>query len=110
MGKSLEGKMGAKTKIKILSICGSGVVTSSMIGNKLKEMFGEKGYDVSTVEANPSELETYVMREKFDFIAFSSPIGDNHGVPALNAIGLITGMGEEKFLEDGLKILKDSGK
>jgi PTS system galactitol-specific IIB component len=97
-------------KIRILSICGSGVVTSSMIANKLKEMFGDKGYDVSTVEANPSELETCVMREEFDFIAFSSPIGDSHGVPALNAIGLITGMGEEKFLEDGLKILAAKGK
>jgi PTS system galactitol-specific IIB component len=98
------------TKIKILSICGSGVVTSSMVANKLKEMFKERGYDASTVEANPSELETYVMREQFDLIAFSSPIGDSHGVPALNAIGLITGMGEEKFMEDALKILKDKGK
>lgn len=98
------------TKIKILSICGSGVVTSSMVASKLKDLFEEKGYDVSTTEANPSELETYVMREQFDFIAYSSPIGDSFGVPALNAIGLITGMGEEEFVEDALKILKEKGK
>jgi PTS system galactitol-specific IIB component len=98
------------TKIKILSICGSGVVTSSMVANKLKEMFGEKGYDVSTVEANPSELDMYLMREEFDFIAHSSPIGDSHGVPALSAMGIITGRGEEKFMEDAMKILKAKGK
>lgn len=98
------------TKIKILSICGSGVVTSSMIANKLKDLFKEKGYYASTTEANPSELETYVMREKFDFIAYSSPIGNSFGVPALNAIGLITGMGEKKFMEDALEILKTAGK
>ena len=98
------------TRIKILSICGSGVVTSSMVANKLKDLFKEKGYDISTVEANPSELDTYVMREKFDLIAFSSPIGDSRGIPALNAIGLVTDMGEEKFMEDALKILKDNGK
>jgi len=98
------------TRIKILSICGSGVVTSNMMANKLKDMFKEKGYDVSTVEANPSELEGYVMREKFDLIAYSSPIGDSHGVPALNAIGLITGMGEDKFMDDALEILKNNGK
>ena len=98
------------TRIKILSICGSGVVTSNMMANKLKDMFKEKGYDVSTVEANPSELEGYVMREKFDLIAYSSPIGDSHGVPALNAIGLITGMGEDKFMDDALEILKNKGK
>jgi PTS system galactitol-specific IIB component len=100
--------MGAR--IKILSICGSGVVTSNMLANKMKEMFSEKGYDVSTVEANPSEVEGYVMREKFDLIAYSSPISDSFGVPALNAIGLITGLGEDQFMEDALKILKDSGK
>lgn len=100
----------AKTKIKILSICGSGVVTSSMVANKLVDLFSEKGYDASTVEANPSELEGYCMREKFDFIAYASPIGDNCGVPALNAIGLITGMGEDEFMESALKILKDAGK
>jgi PTS system galactitol-specific IIB component len=97
-------------KIKILSICGSGVVTSSMLAGKMKEMFREKGYDVSTVEANPSEVEGYVMREEFDFIAYSSPIGDSFGVPALNAIGLITGLGEDEFVEDALKILKEKGK
>ncbi len=97
-------------QIKILSICGSGVVTSSMVANKLVEMFAEHGYDVATTEANPSELEGYCMREKFDLIAYSSPIGDSFGVPALNAIGLITGMGEEEFMEEALKILKDAGK
>ena len=97
-------------RIKILSICGSGVVTSNMMASKLKDMFKEKGYDVSTAEANPSELESYVMREQFDFIAYSSPIGNSFGVPALNAIGLITGLGEEKFMDDALKILKDKGK
>ena len=81
-----------------------------MLASKMKDMFKEKGYDASTVEANPSEVETYVMREEFDFIAFSSPVGDTHGVPALNAISLITGIGEEKFMEDALKILKDKGK
>ena len=98
------------TKIKILSICGSGVVTSSMVALKLKDLFEERGYSAETVEANPSELETYVMREKFDLIAYSSPIGDNCGVPALNAIGLITGMGEEEFMEDAIQILQAAGK
>lgn len=100
----------AKTKIKILSICGSGVVTSSMVANKLVELFEEAGYDAHTVEANSSELEGYVMREKFDLIAYSSPIGDPCGVPAINAIGLITGMGVDEFMEQALEILKKAGK
>jgi len=95
--------------IKILSVCGSGVVTSSMVANKLVELFAEHGYDAETVEANPSEMENYIMRDKYDLIAYSSPIPDNFGIPALNAIGLITGMGEEQFMEDALNILQNKG-
>jgi PTS system galactitol-specific IIB component len=98
------------TQIKILSICGSGVVTSSMIASKLKDMFAEKGYDADTVEANSSEVEGYCTREHFDLIAYASPIGDSFGVPAFNAIGLITGMGEEEFMEEAIEALHKAGK
>ena len=98
------------TKIRILSICGSGVVTSSMIASKLKDMFEEKGYQAETVEANSSEVEGYCSREHFDLIAYASPIGDSYGVPAFNAIGLITGMGEDEFMEEALEALHKAGK
>lgn len=98
------------TQIRILSICGSGVVTSNMIASKLKDMFEEKGYDVETVEANSSEVEGCCSRQHFDLIAYASPISDNCGVPAFNAIGLITGMGEDEFMEEAIAALHKAGK
>ena len=97
-------------KIKILTICGSGLVTSSMIANKLVEMFKEVGYDAKTTESNPSEIENYVMRDKYDLIAYASPIFSSFGVPAIKAMGLVTGLGDEQFMEEALEILKKSGK
>ena len=97
------------TKIKILSVCGSGVVTSHMVANKLIEMFEDEGYQVDADECNPSELDGY-LRGSYDFIAYSSPIGDSHGVPAFSAMGLITGLGEEEFKEDALRALHEAGK
>lgn len=97
-------------KIRILSICGSGVVTSSMVANKLVDIFTDLGYEVKATEANPSEVENYVMRDKYDFIAYASPLINSFGVPALNAMGLVTGMGEDEFVEQALKILKEQGK
>lgn len=77
-------------EISILSVCGSGVVTSHMVANKLVEMFEDEGYD---------------------FIAYSSPIGDDtHGVPAFSAMGLITGLGEDEFKEEALEALHAAGK
>lgn len=31
------------TKIKVLSVCGSGVVTSHMVANKIVDMFADEG-------------------------------------------------------------------
>lgn len=98
------------TQIRILSICGSGVVTSNMIASKLKDMFAEKGYDAETVEANSSEVEGCCSRQHFDLIAYASPISDSCGVPAFNAIGLITGMGEDEFMEEAIAALHKAGK
>ena len=90
------------TKIKVLSVCGSGVVTSHMVANE--------GYDVDAEECNPSELDGYLMRGSYDFIAYSSPIGDPHGTPAFSAMGLITGLGEDEFMEQALACLHEAGK
>ena len=97
-------------KIKILSVCGSGVVTSHMVANKLVDMFEDEGYDVEADECNPSELDGYLMRGSYDFIAYSSPIGDAHGTPALSAMGLITGLGEDEFKDEALEVLRAAGK
>ena len=98
------------TKIRILSVCGSGVVTSHMVANKLVEMFEDEGYSVDTDECNPTELDGYLMRGAYDFIAYSSPIGDPKGTPAFSAMGLITGLGEDEFREEALEALHRAGK
>ena len=98
------------TKIKVLSVCGSGVVISHMVANKIVDMFADEGYDVDAEECNPSELDGYLMRGSYDFIAYSSPIGDPHGTPAFSAMGLITGLGEDEFMEQALACLHEAGK
>lgn len=75
------------TKIKVLSVCGSGVVTSHMVANKIVDMFADEGYDVDAEECNPSELDGYLMRGSYDFIAYSSPIGDPPRHPCVQRHG-----------------------
>lgn len=96
-------------KAKILTVCGSGIVTSSMIANKITEMLEDEGYEVSAMESNPSELATYLLRDKYDLVAYASPIDENdlNGTPALPAIGLITGRGDDEFKEKALEILEN---
>lgn len=41
--------------VNVLSVCGSGTVTSSMVAGKVKETLKEKGINSSTTEARPTE-------------------------------------------------------
>ena len=95
-------------EINVLTVCGSGIVTSSMIANQIGEMLEDEGYDAHAQEANPSEMENFLMRQHFDFVAYASPIDEDdlNGVPAIPAIGLITGAGKEEFKEKMFEIIK----
>ena len=97
--------------VNILSICGSGTVTSSMVAAKLKDRLSEHGYQVSATEAKPTEALNLAQSKRFDILAHTSPLpkGD-YGIPCVNAFACITGMGEDKFFEDFLKALQSIGK
>jgi len=92
-------------KINVITVCGSGTVSSTMVAEKLKEALGEKGYSVSTVEITPQEVLCFIEDGNFDFIAYTTPIPEQHQVPAINAVGFLTGFGEEEFLEEVDKVL-----
>lgn len=97
--------------VNILSVCGSGTVTSSMVAGKLKEKLKEKGYTVSTTEARPTEALNLAQSGRFDILTHTSPLPKaDYGIPTINAFACITGMGEDKFFEDVVKALKSVGK
>ncbi|HWQ78937.1 MAG TPA: hypothetical protein VN381_08970 [Anaerovoracaceae bacterium] len=93
-------------KAKILCVCGSGVVSSSMIAAKLKEKLKERGYDVDTYETSPPSVETALSTGTFDIIACISPVIGEFGVPKVNAVGMLTGISEDQVIEDCIKILE----
>ena len=61
-------------QFNVLSVCGSGTVTSSMVAGKLKEVLGNKGISITTTEARPTEALNLAQSGRFDFITFTSPL------------------------------------
>ena len=82
-------------RVKILCVCGSGTVSSSMVANKLKEKLADHGYDA----------ETALAAGGFSLMACVSPVYEDFGIPKVNAVGMLTGLSEDQVLEDCLKIL-----
>ena len=92
-------------QVKILCVCGSGTVSSSMVANKLKEKLADHGYDVHAVECSPTSAETALAAGGFSLMACVSPVYEDFGIPKVNAVGMLTGLSEDQVLEDCLKIL-----
>lgn len=97
--------------VNILSVCGSGTVTSSMVAAKLKDKLKERGYAVTTTEARPTEALNLAQSGRFDIITHTSPLpAGNYGIPTVNAFACIIGMGEEQFFDQVVDALKSVGK
>ena len=95
-------------KVNILSVCGSGTVTSSMVAGKLKEKLKEKGYIVSATEARPTEALNLAKSGRFVLITFTSPLAPgDYGIPTINAFACLTGIGEDEFLAEVLQTIKN---
>lgn len=97
--------------MKVLSVCGSGTVTSSMVAGNLKEMLEEKGIMASTTESRPTEALQLAQGGNFDFIIYTSPLpAGDYGIPVINATGLLTGFGEEEFFKEVMEVIQNSDK
>ena len=93
-------------RINVLSVCGSGTVTSSMIASKVTDILEEKGYRANTVETNPNGVDELLSNGNWDVIVHTSPLKGEYDLPTINAVGLLTGRDEEGFkseLNDALE-------
>lgn len=92
-------------KLKVLTVCGSGTVSSTMVSEKLKDALAEKGYQVEAVEIKPQQVLDFVEDGGYDFIAYTTPVPGQDKIPAINAVGFLTGFAEEEFLEEVDEVL-----
>ncbi|MFT8381800.1 MAG: PTS sugar transporter subunit IIB [Lacticaseibacillus paracasei] len=98
-------------RINLLSVCGSGTVTSSMIAGEITDNLKGDGYHVIATEARPTEAKQLVDSGNFDLIVFTSPLPKaEYGIPVINGTGLLTGIGEDEFWDELKTTLTDMEK
>ncbi|HWR31128.1 MAG TPA: PTS fructose transporter subunit IIB [Negativicutes bacterium] len=91
--------------IKVLSVCGSGTVSSAMLSSKLEDVLAEHGYDMESTEIAPGGLAMALGNGGYDLIAYTSPVDDSYGIPVLNATGFLVGINEQEFVEELLMVV-----
>lgn len=93
-------------KMTVLAVCGSGVVSSSMIAQKLQETLAPLGIDVNVIGILPTSVQEYVERGGIDFVVTTSPIPGEINVPVVKGVALLTGFGEDECLEEIRNVAK----
>ncbi|MFM1652620.1 PTS sugar transporter subunit IIB [Brevibacillus sp. B_LB10_24] len=86
--------------IQILTVCGSGTVSSTMVAQKLKEALAADGIKIVTTEVKPTQVISHVEQGNYDFVVNTTPVPDNIPIPVINGVGFLTGLEEEEFLEE----------
>ena len=97
-------------KIRVLSVCGSGVLSSTMVAQKLGEALKEHGYGLETTEVTNGQIRTALAGGDYDCICYASPVREQFDIPCINAIGLLTGVGEEEVIEQVLEVARTCAK
>lgn len=90
----------AKRKLTVLAVCGSGVVSSSMIAQKIEDTLAPMGLNAEVIGLLPNSVQGYVERGGIDFIVTTSPIPGEINVPVIKGVALLTGFGEDAVLEE----------
>lgn len=87
--------------LKILAVCGSGVVSSSMIQTRIKEILADAGIKkVETFELTPAMVKSHLEREAADLVISTTRFTEDLDIPVINAVPLFSGIGEKEFIEE----------
>ena len=90
---------------RILVACGSGIATSTVIGNRVKKLAEDNGYTVKVEQRKVTEVEG--LAPDFDLIVASTKVPPTVKTPFVFAINYLTGINKEATDAQVLAKLKE---
>ncbi|SMB94997.1 PTS system IIB component, Gat family [Thermanaeromonas toyohensis ToBE] len=92
------------SKKRVLIVCGTGIATSTVVAEKVKEGLKKRGIEVDTIQAKVVEVPSYA--KEVDLIVATTPINVSTPVPVIKGLAFLTGLGEETLLDQIAQALK----
>lgn len=83
-------------RYKIYVACGSGLATSHLLAEQLREMLKQRGIEA---DINTTKVSDLGNGDGCDLIVTSTTLSNNYNVPVVRAISFLTGVGMERDLE-----------
>ena len=93
------------TKTVIVS-CGTAVATPTVAAKAIEDACKEAGISVKTKQCKAAEIKIYVDQGA-DLIVTTTQLRYDPGIPVINGLAFLTGIGKEKVIQQILDVLKD---
>jgi galactitol PTS system EIIB component len=81
-------------KFRVLISCGSGIATSTVIANRVREICEQNGFGVNIEQVKIVEVEKRAT--DFDLIVSSAQVPASVKTPSVMAINYLTGLNKEQ--------------
>jgi PTS system galactitol-specific IIB component len=95
--------------LRVFTVCGSGTVSSALLGSRVKEILEDEGIDVKITETSVREVRACVESGLVDMIVTSSALSDKVSVPVIKGLAFLTGIGAEECTQEVIDTAKKIG-
>ena len=89
---------------RILVSCGTAIATSTVVAKAIEEAMQERGIKVVTRQCKASEIRG--LAADADLIVTTTPVPADLGVPVIQTLAFLTGIGKEDVLNQITEILQ----
>lgn len=90
---------------RILVACGTAIATSTVVAKAIEEGLAARGIQVITRQCKAVEVPS--LAHEFDLIVTTTPVPQNLGVPVIQTLAFLTGIGKEEVLDQIAKMLSE---
>ncbi len=93
------------TPKRILVACGTAIATSTVVARAIEEALKERGIAITTRQCKAAEVKS--LAGDAHLIVTTTPVPSDLGVPVIQTLAFLTGIGREAVIEQIIEALKD---
>ncbi|HEY53035.1 MAG TPA: PTS sugar transporter subunit IIB [Caldilineae bacterium] len=95
----------SKQKV-VLVACGTAIATSTVVAKGIEEAMRDRGMNVTTRQCKAAEIRSRLSG--VDLVVTTTPVPSDLGVPVIQTLAFLTGIGKEDVLNQIEQALKDA--
>ncbi len=90
---------------RILVACGTAIATSTVVAKAIEEALKDRGIKATIRQCKAAEVKSLVSDA--DLVVTTTPVPSDLGVPVIQTLAFLTGIGREAVIEQIVEALKD---